>query len=108
MSTGYVTFNSCTALSTFAVTFSKPNSGACTPITTRPWFLYFDAQLSRYGSCLSELMHEYVQTSTTTTFPRSDLVVNGAELSQPVAPSNGASALRPRAAAGGGPRSPPR
>jgi hypothetical protein len=32
-------------------------------------------------------MHEYVQKFTSTTFPRSDLLLNGAELSQATAPS---------------------
>src|SRR5206468_10444271 len=35
-------------------------------------------------------MHVYVQKSTSTTFPRRSAGVSGAELSQPVAPSNAA------------------
>ena len=38
-------------------------------------------------------MQEYVQTLTNTTFPRSALLLNGAELSQPTAPSK--SGIRP-------------
>jgi hypothetical protein len=40
-----------------------------------------------YGSSRRLLMHEYVQKLTSTTFPRSDLLRNGAELSQSTAPS---------------------
>src|ERR1041385_6258705 len=43
--TGKVIFNSRTAFSTFARSFSNPNSGACAPTTTRPASLYFAAQL---------------------------------------------------------------
>ena len=32
-----------TAFFTLSTFFSKANSGACTPITTRPWSLYFSA-----------------------------------------------------------------
>src|SRR5207247_6932181 len=39
-------------------------------------------------SVRSQLMHVYVQKSTSTTFPRRPSGVSGSELSQPVAPSN--------------------
>src|ERR1700678_3808509 len=84
---GYGTFKSNTAFFTFAGFFSKPNSGVWTPITTRPASLYFAAQASMYGSSRRLLMHEYVQKLTSTTLPRSDLLLNGVELSQDTAPS---------------------
>src|SRR5258706_15938051 len=93
MGIGYATFKSKTAFFTLAGSFSKPNSGAWTPITTKPASLYFSAQAFMYGSSLRLLMHEYVQKLTSTTFPRSDLLLNGAELSHVTAPSN--SGIRP-------------
>src|SRR4029077_12780113 len=90
---GYATFKSSTAFFTLAGSFSKPNSGAWTPITTRPASLYFAAQAFMYGSSRRLLMHEYVQKLTSTTLPRSDLLLNGVELSQATAPSN--SGIRP-------------
>src|ERR1700733_6694608 len=84
---GYATFKSTTAFFTLAGLFSKPNSGAWTPITTNPASLYFAAQAFMYGSSRRLLMHEYVQKLTNTTFPRSDLLLNGAELSHATAPS---------------------
>src|SRR5580698_5156613 len=86
MATGYVTFRSRTAFSTLPRSCSNENSGVCTPITVRPASLYFAAQLFTYGKGRSELMHVYVQKSTRTTLPRSDLPFNGAELSQPMSP----------------------
>src|ERR1700733_11209280 len=84
---GYATFRSETAFFTFVGSFSKPNSGAWTPMTTSPASLYLAAQASMYGSSRRLLMHEYVQKLTSTTLPRSDLPLNGAELSQDTAPS---------------------
>src|SRR5262249_55518264 len=72
---------------TFAGSFSKPNSGAWTPITTRPASLYFAAHAFIYGSSRRLLIHEYVQKLTSTTFPCSALLFNGAELIQASAPS---------------------
>src|SRR5947207_13023294 len=82
----YATFKSDTACFTLAGSFSKPNSGAWTPITTSPASLYFAAQAFMYGSSLRLLMHEYVQKLTSTTFPRNALLLNGGELSQATAP----------------------
>src|ERR1700683_3976227 len=90
---GYATFKSTTAFFTLAGFFSKPNSGAWTPITTRPASLYFAAHAFMYGSSRRLLMQEYVQKLTSTTFPRSALPLNGAELSQVTAPSK--SGIRP-------------
>src|SRR5579862_2339203 len=90
---GYATFKSDTAFFTFTGSFSKPNSGAWTPITTSPASLYFAAQAFMYGSSRRLLMHEYVQKLTSTTLPRSDLLLNGAEFSQSVTPSR--SGIRP-------------
>src|SRR5215831_4282341 len=84
---GYATFKSSTAFFTLARSFSKPNSGAWTPITTRPAFLYFAAHAFMYGSSRRLLMHEYVQKLTSTTFPRRALLLNGPELSHATAPS---------------------
>src|SRR3954454_24075573 len=39
-----------------------------------------------YGSARRQLMHEYVQKSSTTTLPRSAARVSGFELNHPVAP----------------------
>src|SRR5690349_16317120 len=41
-----------------------------------------------YGSARRQLMHEYVQKSTTTTLPRSAAFVSGGELSHVVAPAS--------------------
>src|SRR6202011_2604943 len=62
-------------------------------MTTRPASLYFAAHAFMYGSSRRLLMHEYVQKLTSTTFPRSDLLLNGVELSQATAPSK--SGIRP-------------
>src|SRR6266851_3328687 len=90
---GYATFRADTAFSTLAGSFSKPNSGEWAPITTRPASLYFAAQAFMYGSSRRLLMHEYVQKLTSTTFPRTALLLNGAELSHATAPSK--SGIRP-------------
>src|SRR6202035_1972127 len=85
------------AFFTLAGSVSKSNSGAWTPITTRPASLYLAAQAFMYGSSRRLLMQEYVQKLTSTTFPRSALLLNGAELSHDTAPSK----------SGNGPSSPP-
>src|SRR5882724_13146656 len=90
---GYAIFRSETAFFTLAGSFSKPNSGEWTPTTTRPASLYFAAQAFMYGSSRRLLMHEYVQKLTSTTFPRSALLLNGVELSHATAPSK--SGIRP-------------
>src|SRR4051812_40671933 len=84
--TGNATFNSDTALFTLARSFSNPNSGEWTPITTRPASLYFAAQALMYGSSRRLFIHEYVQKFTSTTLPRTDLLVSGVELIQSTAP----------------------
>src|SRR5579862_5624444 len=56
-------------------------------MTTRPASLYFAAHAFMYGSSRRLLMHEYVQKLTSTTFPRSDLLLKLGELSQATAPS---------------------
>src|SRR3954447_680830 len=68
--------------------FSKENSGVCTPTVTTPASRYFSAQARTYGSVRSQLMHVYVRKSTTTTFPRSPSGVSGSEFSHDVAPLN--------------------
>jgi NAD(P)-dependent dehydrogenase (short-subunit alcohol dehydrogenase family) len=49
--------------------------------------LYFAAHAFMYGNSRRLLMQEYVQKLTRTTFPRSALLLSGAELSHPMAPS---------------------
>src|SRR5580700_1966467 len=87
MATGKVTFKLRTAFCTFIGSCSNENSGVCAPIRTKPASLYFAAQFLKYGNGRMELMQVYVQKSTNTTLPRSDLRLKGAELSQPMAPS---------------------
>ena len=77
-----------TACRTLSIFFSKSNSGVCTPITTRPWSLYFSAQARTYGSVRSQLMQVYVQKSTSTTLPRRPAALNGGAFSHPVAPAS--------------------
>src|ERR1700728_2867664 len=77
---------SCTALRTFDSSFSKGNSGVCTPRITRPLALYFSFHALMYGSVRRQLMQEYVQKSTRTTLPRSEAGVSGGELIQALAP----------------------
>src|SRR5882757_3377887 len=87
MATGYVIFKSVSDFATFAESFSKANSGVCTPMTTSPSFLYFSAQASTYGTDRKQLMQEYVQKSMRTTLPLSCSRVSGAEFSHFTAPS---------------------
>src|SRR6266568_9656990 len=88
MATGNGTFKLWTEFCTFTGSCSNENSGVCTPITVKPASLYFSAQFLRYGNGRRELMQVNVQKSTIKTFPRSDWRLNGAELSQPMAPPN--------------------
>src|SRR4029078_3187266 len=71
------------------MSFSNANSGACTPITTRPWSLYLSYHARTYGSVRRQFTHEYVQKSMTTTLPRSASPVSGGEFSHWTAPSSG-------------------
>src|SRR5271165_1819242 len=87
MTTGKATFKFLTAFSTFLRSCSNENSGVCTPITTKPASLYFAAQSLKYGNGRIELMQVYVQKLISATFPRSDLWLNGTELSHPMPPS---------------------
>ena len=57
---------------TFDTTCSKANSGVCTPTTSNPSAWYLEYHDSTWGSDRWQLMHEYVQKSTSTTLPRSD------------------------------------
>src|ERR1700730_15353825 len=90
---GYATFKSDTAFFTFAGSFSKPNSGEWTPMTTRPASSYFAAHALMYGSSRRLLTQEYVKKLTSTPLPRRDFLLNGVELSQATAPSK--SGIRP-------------
>src|SRR4051794_7822576 len=84
--TGNATFNSDTALFTLARSFSNPNSGEWTPITTRPASLYFAAQAWMYGSSRRLFIHEYVQNFPSTPLPSTGLLVRGLELIQATGP----------------------
>src|SRR2546426_12630527 len=64
---------------------SKPNSGVCAPITTRPCSRYLASQARMYGSVRNQLTHVYVQKSTSTTLPRRPSAVSGGEFSHVVA-----------------------
>ena len=63
---------------------SNANSGECTPITTRPRSLVLrrPKRERREIGGGSQLMHEYVQKSTSTTFPVRVSGVKRGELSQ--------------------------
>src|ERR1700679_2490132 len=80
-----------TALRTFDSSFSNGNSGVCTPMITRPYSLYFSFQALMYGSVRRQLIQEYVQKSTRTTFPRRDAGVSAGELIHAVAPERSGS-----------------
>ena len=45
------------AVFTLSVSRSNGYSGVCTPMTARPWSLYFWFQVFTYGSVLMQLMH---------------------------------------------------
>ncbi len=80
-------FKSCTACLTFAMSFSNANSGVCTPSTANPRSRYFSNHARTYGTDRKQLMHEYVQKSTSSTRPRTSAAASGGELSQALAPS---------------------
>src|SRR4029079_2062640 len=84
---GYLTSIVSAAQRTLSTSRSNGNSGVWTPTTTSP-SAYFSDHARQYASVRSQLMHVYVQKSTSTTFPRRASLVSGGELSQPVAPSN--------------------
>jgi hypothetical protein len=58
---------------------------------TRPSSLYFSFQALMYGSVRRQLIQEYVQKSTRTTFPRRDAGVSAGELIHSVAPDRSGS-----------------
>ena len=59
----------------FSWSCSNENSGVCMPSITSPSSRYRSSQARTYGSVRIQLMHVYVQKSTTTTRPwRSDIV----------------------------------
>src|SRR5579872_3488454 len=77
-----------TALRTLASLFSNANSGVWTPITTSPCVAYLSDHARTYGIARRQLMHEYVQKSTSTTLPRSPFDVSGGEFTHATAPSS--------------------
>src|ERR1700689_1530732 len=87
--------NSPTAFRTLPRSFSKANSGVCTPMTTRPLSLYLSAHARIYGKVRRQLIQEYVQKSTRTTFPFSSSRFNGGELSHATAPERSGSVCGP-------------
>src|SRR6266849_4036419 len=68
--------------------FSNSNSGLCTPTITSPDVLYLSHHCRRNGTVRWQLMHEYVQKSTSTTLPRSVATLRGGEFSQSTIPTN--------------------
>src|SRR4051812_43721899 len=74
-----------TALRTFEELRSSGSSGVCTLITCRPRAPYSACTASTQGSVLRQLEHSKAQNSTSTTFPRNDAIVSGAELTQSLA-----------------------
>src|SRR5882757_563356 len=54
---------------TFPGTCSKAYSGVCTPMTSKPEFLYVEYHACTCGIARWQLMHEYAQKSTSTTLP---------------------------------------
>ncbi len=84
--TGYFMPAPMTAFSTFFRSFSKANSGAWSQRITSHSLAYFSCQALRYGWVLWQLIHEYVQKSTSTTLPRSDASVRGFEFIHSVIP----------------------
>ena len=76
--TGYRTPSRSTATRTLSGTRSNANSGLWTPTIVSPASRYARSQALRCGSVRRQLMHEYVQKSTSTTLPRSAASVRGA------------------------------
>src|SRR5581483_1813796 len=84
-----------TAARTFDSTCSNANSGVCTPTITRPRSWYAAHHAFRCGSVRRQLMHEYVQKSTSTTLPRNPWSASGfVPIHAPSACSGGAADLR--------------
>ncbi len=92
--TGHVTPKRCTAAWTLARTFSKSNSGECTPTMTRPRLPYARSRCCRWGMVRTQLTQENVQKSTSTTLPRRPPTVSGWLLIQPSSPVNSAAPMR--------------
>src|SRR5437588_7136377 len=80
--TGQVTPRRCTAAATLLRTFSKSNSGECTPTSTKPRPRYDSYRVRRWGRVRTQLTHEKVQKSTSTTLHRRPSMVRGEPLSQ--------------------------
>src|SRR5215469_17850536 len=82
------------AAATLEATCSKANSGLCTPMIWKPYLWYVAYHASRCGRVRRQLMHEYVQKSTRTTWPRSPAIESGGELNHcPPAMIGGAFAI---------------
>src|SRR3954447_11627321 len=68
--------------SMFSARLPNSNSGAWTPITTRPRDGYSRFHALTYGAVRIQLTHVYSQKSTSTTFPRNASGVSGGEFTQ--------------------------
>src|SRR5215210_2874129 len=85
--TGYRIFACLTASCTLEMSFSNPNSGVWTPITSRPSSLYFSYNALMCGCAFWQLKQLYVQNSTNTTFsPTASLTDTSSVLIRPVEP----------------------
>src|SRR5262249_51873951 len=84
--TGQPIWYSCSARRMLDTFFSNSNSGEWTPTITRPSARYLSHHWRRNGKVRWQLMHEYVQKSTSTTLPRSASIESGGELSQSTMP----------------------
>ena len=77
MATDHVTLSRAIASLTLDSSFSNSNSGECTPTTTSPLLAYLSFQSLKYGNVRRQLMHVYVQKSTSTTLPRNSSIERG-------------------------------
>jgi len=92
--TGQVTPRRLTAALTFTGTFSKSNSGEWIPTMTNPRPRYALYSCRRWGMVRTQLTHENVQKSTSTTRPRRPASVRGGLLIQPSIPAKSGAATR--------------
>src|SRR5829696_537047 len=76
-----------TASRTLEISFSNPNSGVWTPITSSPSSLYSSYNALMCGCASWQLKQLYVQNSTSTTFsPAASLIETPSVLIRPVEP----------------------
>src|SRR6202035_44827 len=94
IATGQLTPSRCTADAMLARTFSKSDSGECTPTITRPRCAYALFSCCKCGMVRTQFTQENVQKSTRTTWPFSAASVSGGLLIQPSMPVNSGAAVR--------------